>query len=148
MLCHETQIGIFILIVSICIVYYYHHTQSVRENDVASIEQWISYIKWVQQENNRHPKHIYHKSDPRYDSNHDVPLIDQVDEYDSHYNAVHNAVITNNLDVLDMLHKAGAGQLLSVQLTLYMYVIFTSMNVTTFMQQHLIKFELKHCTVL
>ena len=39
-----------------------------------------------------------------------MPLIDQVDEYDSHYNAVHNAVITNNLDVLDMLHKAGAGQ--------------------------------------
>ena len=91
-------------------MYYYHHTQSVRENDVASIEQWISYIKWVQQENNRHPKQVYHKSDPRYDSNHDVPLIDQVDEYDSHYNAVHNAVITNNLDVLDMLHKAGAGQ--------------------------------------
>jgi len=78
---------------------------------MVSIEQWISYIKWVEQDNIRHPKHVYHKSDPRHDPNHDIPLIDRVDDYDQLYNAVHNAVITNNLDVLDMLHKAGAGLL-------------------------------------
>jgi len=55
---------------------------------------------------------VYHKYDPRYDPNHDIPLIDLVDDYDPHYNAVHNAVITNNLEVLDILHEAGAGQLI------------------------------------
>jgi len=89
-------------------------TQSVRENDVANVEKWMSYVKWVEQEKAKNPRPIYHKSDPRYDPNYDIPLIDLVDDYDPHYNAVHNAVITNNVKLLNILHAAGAGELIII----------------------------------
>jgi len=34
---------------------------------------------------------------------------DKVDDYDKCFNAVHNAVITNNVKLLEVLYKAGAG---------------------------------------
>ena len=80
--------------------------QSVREDDEDAVEQWITYLDYEQK--NR-PKHNYHKAHPLYDPYHDVPLIDKVDDHDKHYNAVHNAVITNNVRLLYRLRDAGAG---------------------------------------
>ena len=85
----------------------YFFPQSVREDDNDSIKQWLAYIEV--EERKRKGKPGYRKDDPRFDPTDLVPIIDRVDDYDPHYNAVHNAVITNNLDVLDMLQKAGAG---------------------------------------
>jgi len=80
--------------------------QCVREDDADGVEQWIAYLEVA--EKNR-PKHVYHKAHPWYDPYHNVALIDKVDDYDKHYNAVHNAVITNNVRLLYRLRDAGAG---------------------------------------
>ena len=70
-------------------------TQAVRENDVDTVEKWISFKK--------HRVFRY-----QYDGS----WFDKVDEYDKCFNAVHNAVITNNVKILELLYNAGAGKIL------------------------------------
>ena len=81
--------------------------QCVREDDQDTVEQWLAHLEVLEKERLAKPK--YRKEDRRFDPTDLVPVIDRVDNYDKHYNAVHNAVITNNVRLLYRLRDAGAG---------------------------------------
>ena len=82
-------------------------SQSVREDDESTVDQWIAHLAVLEKKRQAKPK--YRTDDPRFDPTDLVPVIDRVDNYDKHYNAVHNAVITNNVRLLYKLRDAGAG---------------------------------------
>ena len=92
--------------------------QSIRERDVDTVKHWFDYFEVKQNEKD------YQEKNKRYQKQNKCKLIQQplnankekklkvfdlVDDYDPLYNAVHNAVITNNVELLDMLHSKGAG---------------------------------------
>ena len=85
--------------------------QCVRENDVRTFKKWIAFINIHSKDAHglQHKMLLHHINDQNLEN---VPIIDQVDDYDPHYNAVHNAVITNNLKLLHELQEAGAGMLI------------------------------------
>jgi len=82
-------------------------SQTVREDDQDAFEQWLAHIEVLERKRQAKPK--FRPDDPRFDPIDLVPVIDRVDDYDKHYNAVHNAVITNNVRLLYRLRDAGAG---------------------------------------
>ena len=65
-----------------------------------TVKHWFEYfesnLKLIQQPLNANEKKTFE-------------ALDLSDDYDPLYNAVHNAVIMNNVELLDMLHSKRAG---------------------------------------
>ena len=80
---------------------------------MATVEKWILYSRHVQQRRQREiEKYTAKWGEPPKEKQ--IPEIDKVDDYDKHYNAVHNAVIMNNLQMLNILHDGEAGSLIII----------------------------------